>query len=339
MTDEVPEDQKFDVPEPPVGIGGGFLTDYWEYREPLPKIKGVEVWWYFLQRGVKTVIALPSSSLIAIFTIAVSLFLLAGFLLVLQNIGRFLTDAGNTLYVTAYIKDSASEEAVTEFVRGLETSTQIRSVEYLSKKDALQIFREGLGSRSSLVDGLEEDNPLPASVDIVFRPDDLGFGGVENVVKRLRAQTMVVDEVVYGSEWVDKVQGVVKVFRLFGVVGILVVLAVIVFLISNTIKLVIYARRDEISIMQLVGASEAFVKIPFLIGGLFEGFVGSVLGLLILKAGFLLLNFELRNSTIFGVALPEAVFLNHWATLGIVFVGVGVGAVGSLFALGKFMNV
>lgn len=337
-SDGQPPDQKFDVPEPPAGIGTGFLTEYWQSRQPLPRIKGIQIWLYYLNRGVKTVSALPMSSMITILTIAVSLFLLAGFLLILQNVGKFLSEAGNTLYMTVYLSDQASEETVTNFVRELETNSLIRSVEYISKQRALEIFRSGLGSRAGFLDGLEEENPLPASVDIVLRPDDLGLTSAETVVKKLR-KVPVVEDVVYGTEWVDRMQGVVKVFRLFGIVGILVVLAVIVFLISNTIKLVIYARRDEVAIMQLVGASDGFVKIPFIVGGLIEGLIGSLAGLILLKLGILLVNYELSASTIFGIALPDIVFLNYFALTGIVLIGLVVGAVGSVFALGRFMNV
>ena len=158
------------------------------------------------------------------------------------------------------------------------------------------------------------------------------------MVAKLR-QVPVIDEVVYGSEWVERAQSIIKLFRLFGLACLLVTLAVIIFLISNTIKLVIYARRDEIAIMQLVGASDPYVKVPFIIGGALQGIIGSFIGLLLLRLAFLLLNFELRNSIVVGIALPEIAFLNFLAIVGVVLIGLVVGAVGSFFALGRFMNV
>jgi len=89
---------KINVPEPPVAIGSGFLSEYWSSREPLPTIQGPGIWWYYIQRGIRTVIALPTNGIIAVITIAISLFLLAGFLLILQNVGYLLHEAGNTRY-------------------------------------------------------------------------------------------------------------------------------------------------------------------------------------------------------------------------------------------------
>ena len=335
-----PENQQslINVHEPPVGIGSGFLTDYWQSREALPRIRGLEVVWYYLARGVQTLIALPMNSAITVLTIAVSLFLLAGFLLMLQNVGGVLADVGNALHLTVYFKEEADDKDVSNFIRRLEGNNQVRSVVYVGKDEALKIFREDLGEKAGILEGLEKDNPLPASVDVVLRPNTLGASGVEDVVKKLRS-VKVVDDVVFGGEWVDRMKAVLQVFNAFGMVSILVAMCVIVFLISNTIKLVIYSRRDEISIMQLVGASDNFVRIPFVLGGLFQGFVGSMIGLSLLKGCFLLLDYQIKNSKFFGIALPEIVFLNIPAAVGVVLFGVVVGAVGSFFALRKFMNV
>ncbi|MCB0323017.1 MAG: ABC transporter permease [Bdellovibrionales bacterium] len=329
---------RLSMPEPPPGIGTGFLTDYWQSQRSLPVMQGPEVLLYYLQQGMRTVLALPTSSVITVLTIAVSLFLLAGFLLVLQNVDRLLSEAGNTLYVTAYIKDTAEPEVVTQFVQQLENNPRVREVEYISKERALDLFREDLGPRSGFLEGLDQSNPLPASVDIVLQPEELDVEKIDGVLEGIRAQP-VVEELVYGSEWVDRMQRVIKIFRAFGMTSLLVALGIIVFLISNTIKLVIYARRDEIGIMQLVGASATFVRIPFVLGGLMQGLAGSALGLLLLKGGFTILNYEIRNSTIVGVALPDLVFLNVGAIILLTLVGLIVGAVGSLFALRKFMNV
>jgi len=338
MNDEGKRSQLFAVPEPPVGMGTGFLSDYWSSREPLPTIRGIEIWWYYIQRGVQTVLALPMSSIITVMTIAVSLFLLAGFLLILQNVGQLLNEAGNALSMTAYIKAEASEKEVTNFIRELETNSKVRSVSYTSKAQALETFRKDLGTHSSLLDGLEQNNPLPASVDVTLRPEIMANISPEEIASQLR-RVAVVEDVVFGSEWADKMAGVVRIFRAFGLLTLLIAMAIIVFLISNTIKLVIYARREEITIMKLVGASDGFVKIPFIIGGLIQGLIGSAIGLSLVKLGALALNYQLQGSQVLGVTIPSIAFLHWWAAAGLVILGLAVGAIGSFFALGKFINV
>ncbi len=333
-----PDDQKFSVPEPPPGIGSGFLTEYWTQEEPLPRMKGWEVIWYFIQRGIQTVLALPMSNTITIMTIAISLFILAGFLLGVQNIGRFMSSAGGTFYVTAYLRDGVTEKDLAEFTRELEGNSRVRAVEYVSKDKALELFRRDLGARSDFVDGLEKDNPLPASVDIVLHPDELGIDSVNSMIEQLR-RNRAVEEVVFGNEWVEKIQGILQVFRFIGAIGLIVVMVIVISLIANTIKLVFYARRDEIGIMQLVGASEWFVKTPFIIGGLLQGLVGSVLGILFLRVGFSMLGYQLQNVSVLGIVVPELAFLS-WATIfAVVLLGLLIGGLGSLFSVGKFMKI
>lgn len=329
---------KVAIPEPDVAMAGGFLSELWTIDEELPKLQGWELYWYYLKEGFQSVLALPLSSTITVLTIAVSVFLLSGFLFVLQNVDRVLSEAGTTLYVTAYIKEDAPQAVIDSYLRKLETNPLIANADFISKEDALRGFKDQLGSRSGFLEGLEEDNPLPRSVDIELRPEAKRLEDVEATVSAIKSEK-IIEEVVYGSQWVEQLQGVLKVFRLFGVVSLLVVLVIIMFLIANTIKLVIYARKDEISIMQLVGASDMFVKVPFILGGLIQGASGSALALFFLWVSTSILSMKLQNSHLFGIAVPELAFLGPSAVIGVLLVGIVVGAVGSFFALGRFMNV
>lgn len=324
--------------EPPSGIASGVLTEIWNSPKPIPRIRGVEMWFSYLQRGVYNVLQLPMSSIITVVTMALSLFMLAGLLLTLQNVESFLSAAGTSLSLTAYIKNDADPALVKDALRAVENHRRVRSAVFVSQAEALQNFRRDLGSRNAFLEGLELNNPLPSSIDILLRPDDEGLPGLERFAVWLRSQK-VVDEVVYGSEWVDKMQGVMRIFRIVSLISLLLAMSVVVFLISNTIKLVIYARRAEIGIMQLVGASESFIRIPFVISGVLQGVAGSVIAITALKIGFSLINLQLKSSTIFGVALPRLEFLTMPVIGGLVLVGLIVGAIGSFFALGRFLNV
>src|SRR5262249_38478803 len=156
----------------------------------------------YLQRGFFTVLALPMSSLITVLSIAISLFLLAGFLLILQNVDHFLSEAGTTLNLTAYLKDGSTQDKIADLIRELEGNSRVRAVHYVSKEEALSVFKKDLGERSNVLQGLDEKNPLPASIDVVLRQEDLGIDNLERLVSQLRANPLI-DEVVYGSEWVQ----------------------------------------------------------------------------------------------------------------------------------------
>ena len=333
---EVPH--KVHVPEPPVSFGSTFLNDYWNSKDPLPSLSPLELVGYFLLRGFHTITALPGSSVITVLTIAVSLFLLAGFMLTLQNVSVLLNAVGTSTQVTAYFREDATESTIMDLVRSLESDTRIRAAEYVSKERALELFKESLGSRGSILQGLDKHNPLPRSVDILLRQSTSGERGLQSFVAELHSNPLLSD-VVYGSEWVEQIQGVINIVKGFGYFSTAIIVVVVLFLISNTIKLVIYSRRDEISIMQLVGASASYIRIPFVLGGLFQGLVGSVLGIGLLWCAHVLLVSQLSGISIMGFLLSEPVFLSASNVGLLIFLGMLVGACGSFLALGKFMHV
>ena len=329
---------RFSVPEPSPGIQGGVLSALWNQQGKPSRMSKAEWWYYYLYQGARTLGALPGSNALTILTIVLSLVLFFGFVLVFRNVGSVLMEAGGTFYITAYIADEAEEQQVNDFIVEIEKSKRVRSVKYLSKGKALELFRDELGPRSGFLKGLGDSNPLPASIDVVLHQDELGVGGVDRFVAKMR-KNPVVAEVVHGSEWVGRAQSIAKTIRFFGVVGILAVFSIVVFLMANTIKLVIYARREEIGIMKLVGATETFVRIPFFLSGLFQGFIGAFGSLLILRLLFAIIRHEIEGSSIFGVAFPHLEFLGVFGVSSVFLLGMTVGGLGSLFALQRFMDV
>ncbi len=319
------------------GMGREFLSDLWRTTDSLPRIKGFEIIWYYMQRGFQTIASLPMSNSITIATIAVSLFLFGGTLLGLQNVDATIAGAGNALDITAYLKDSSKKESITKFRKALRTNPHVAHINFISKEKALELFKNDLGSRSGFLDGLENDNPLPASLEITLRSHQSSKGDVEKLIKYIESRP-IVDQVVYGSVWVDKARNALRIFRFIGVVILLIVMGIVIFLITNTIKIVIHSRQDEIEVMQLVGASDNFVRVPFILGGLFQGLIGSAIGLGMLQLGFSFLNYQLQNSVIFGIALPHLFLLDIPLVAAILVLGMFIGSVGSFLALGKFMN-
>lgn len=331
-------DSRFRVPQPKIEVGRGFLTEYWKDEKPLPRIEGIGLPVYYLEQGIRHLLALPTSSVVTVLTIAVSLFLLSGFLVTMKNIDKLITNAGSTLDMTVYVKDSAGEKEVKTFVEELRANASFVSVQFFTKDEALAQFRKELGGHQVILEGLDQGNPLPASIQLVLREDELGIGQIETVVQKLRANA-VTEEVIYGSEWVKRIHRVIGFFRNIGFVGLLVILGIVMFLIANTIKLVIYARRQEIAIMKLVGSSDNFIRIPFIIGGVIQGLLGTIIGVMCLTVAFWLVNYQFAQASLFGSTFPELIFLGSGSLFVILFVGVAVGAIGSLFALRQFLDV
>ena len=205
----------------------------------------------------------------------------------------------------------------------------------MPKKQAFIDLKRALGREASVLEGLPR-NPLPASIEVAFHPSGGEKPDPEKLRKKLEAFTGVA-EVQYSEEWLNRFEGLMKVFRLAGlIIGGLLGLGVL-FIVTNTIKLTIYSRQEEIEIMKLVGATDWFVKTPFLLEGSMQGIVSGMLSVLVLYSGYLILS--VKKADIFGFALLDFVFIPNSYTLTIFVVSVALGLLGSFIALGRFFRL
>ncbi|MBW2365835.1 MAG: ABC transporter permease, partial [Deltaproteobacteria bacterium] len=155
---------------------------------------------------------------------------------------------------------------------------------FISKKDALDTLKKEMARQSSILSDLKE-NPLPDAFEIRMISSSQSWEKVETLSKKIESLPSV-EEVEYGKRWLSRFENIFNLFRLAGFsLGAIFVMATIL-IISNTIRLVLYARREELEIMRLVGASNAFIKIPFYIEGIIIGILGGIVGLTILFAAF-----------------------------------------------------
>ena len=186
--------------------------------------------------------------------------LLGSFLLLSVNINKWLSDWGESLSMSVYLEDGISDnvkERVKIALSGLE-GAEIKP--YISKDQALVNLKNSLGDHSGLLEGLD-NNPLPASYEIIFH--ESGENKINPVKVKSDLEKMEgVDDVQYSEQWIERFSGIMNVFRIVGfVIGGFLCTAVL-FITTNTIKLTIYSRRDEIEIYKLVGATDWFVKLP-----------------------------------------------------------------------------
>jgi cell division transport system permease protein len=193
-----------------------------------------------------------------------------------------------------------------------------------------------MGSESDFLDGLDGSNPLPGSVELKLKSD---HREEDRLVRLKLDRRSYVTDVIAGSEWIEHTQGVLNVLRFLGVAISLILLFVMVFLISNTIRLVVLSREREIEIMRLVGATKEFVQVPYILGGALQGFLGSMIGLMLLSGIYLVLNSEFVQIREVMAALPELKYLNRFIIIFLVFGGTVVGGLGSYFATRKLVDV
>jgi len=281
--------------------------------------------------ALRGLVASPVTTTVAVVTIGVSLVLVGAFALLAWNMEELLRGVGDELRVTAYLEEGVSPERQRELATTAATVEGVAEVRIVSKEEALERFRQGVGRGGAFLEGLDE-NPLPASLEIVLEPASRSAEGMRVAVGSL-AGLPGIDDVVSGQEWVEGYLRAIALVRGVGIgLGVILALAALL-IVANTIRLAVLARRDELEILALVGASRTFVATPFLLEGAAQGAVGGLLALAVLAALFRLVLPEVQ----FGLELVlggiEPRFFAAGEAAGLVAAGSGLGLAGSLAAL------
>lgn len=272
-------------------------------------------------------------SSITIGIISICLFLVGGYLLVTHNLQGVFETWKNQVTVTIYLRDGFPEEDILAFQDRLSSLPEVHSVTYTSKAEALEEFSAMLGDDRNLIDGLDR-NPLPASLRITPRDPYRKLEGVKTILTAIGDDPLVQD-IQYGQDWLDRLD---RLFYLldFGalVLGLALSLAA-VFIISNTIKITVMARKDELEIMRFVGATESFIRLPFLVEGVIQGMAGAILSLGLLAGVHTLLATRLDQPLLKILNIESIAFLPMEAIVGILLGGMILGGLGSLASVGK----
>jgi cell division transport system permease protein len=223
----------------------------------------------------------PGVNVLALATLTSALFLAGLAMLLISNVAQRVQLLREDIRVQVYLKDEISAEQRRALFDELAAFDGVARVDYLDKQDALRRYRGWAGDMTELIEELEL-NPLPASFEVVLQP---GLGG-EQIGERIArnfSETAGVDDVRFNRGLVRRLEALLRLARIGGTgLGMLIFTAV-VFVMASVLRLAVYARRDEIEIMQLVGATQAFVRGPFLVAGLAHGLVSSVLALLLVE--------------------------------------------------------
>lgn len=286
---------------------------------------------YFGRTAWRGLAASPVTSSIAVGTIGISLVLVGAFALTLRNMEELLERFGDDLRVTAYLSEGLTTGERARLVELVGTVEGVESVRLVSKDEAMQRFREGVGRGAALLDGLGE-NPLPASLEIMMVPERRSPAGMAVVVEALTGLAGI-DSLASGQDWVEGYLRFVALIRGLAIgLGAILVLATLL-IVANTIRLAVYSRRDELEILSLVGASRPFVSTPFLLEGILQGGIGGTLALLLLFALFRLVlpGFEFGLELVLGGAAPR--FFTGGEALWLVGGGASLGLLGSGAAL------
>ncbi len=291
---------------------------------------------YFTGRALTNIRQNIFVNVVTVGTITLALLIVSLFMLLFVNLENAAENWSEKVQVTIYFDKELTPQEQTDIKNRITVLPATSKVNWVSRDEALKRFKGRLKGQETLLEGIRPE-VLPTSFEISLKKANRSSEDIELYVGRLKGIPGI-GEIQYGEEWVRRFNTFLTFMRIIGLlVGGFLVLAV-VFIVSNTIQLTIYARRDELEIMSLVGATRMFIKIPFLIEGLLQGIAGGVIALLLLLSIHLLFLHNAGNFLTFNPATAGLSFLPSSYIAGLLLAGALLGFVGSLAALRRFIN-
>ncbi|WP_294157373.1 permease-like cell division protein FtsX [uncultured Selenomonas sp.] len=288
---------------------------------------------YFVQEVLRSLKRNNWMSFASIGTVAVSLFVLGVFLLLVLNMNRMASSLESQVQISVYLEDGLKEADRKDIASDIEALQGIESITYVDKDEAKERLEERLGDQRYLLDALGDKNPLPDSFEVVVKSPDL----VETAATAI-ARMDGVEEAKYGQDVIEHLFAITRLIRIFGLVLMLLLAGATLFIISNTIRLTVFARRKEIAIMKYVGATDWFIRWPFLMEGMVLGFVGGIIAAIALRSFYAAMAAKITDTLTFFPLMPQYPFMNY-ITVALLLAGMAIGALGSAVSLKRFLKV
>lgn len=292
---------------------------------------------HFIEEALNNIRRNAFVTVITVGTIALSFLIFGVFLIIFSNLKDITSSWQEQIQIVAYLKEGLSSTDIASLEEKIRAEREVSSVQFVSKDKALSEFKKDLANQTGLLEGLGE-NPLPAYFEVKIKKTYQDSVAVSSLAERFK-KIKGIEDVQYGQEWVENLSSFLDLMVIAGlVVGGLVSLAVIL-IVSNTVKLTVYARAEDIEIMKLIGATDWFVKIPFLIEGMVIGLVGVFLSIALLFGIYQLLMQKLSLTA--GILLGKfSIAFLSWPDITILLLaGMLLGLFGSFVSVGRFLKV
>lgn len=272
-------------------------------------------------------------TLASIFTVVLSLFILGFFSIVILNLNKMADTLESQVQISVYLKDDLSQEEIDETKETLSKIEGLQDIKFTTREEAMENFKERLGDQQFLLDALDDTNPLPDSFSLtVTSPQQV------KTIADTAAALDSVESASYSQDIINHLFNLTHLIRLIGVALIILLTGAAIFIISNTIRLTVFARRKEIAIMKYVGATDWFIRWPFLLEGICLGFIGGGLATIFLYIVYNQVTQEIYEAMAFFPLIPQHPFIDY-ISLAILVAGIIIGALGSTISLKRFLKV
>ena len=299
---------------------------------------------YFFRESLQGFVRNLSTALGSIITIFLSLLIIGVFLVLGFMLNNLIGSVESEVTITAYVADDAPEVDIDRVMGDIRNMEDVSTVSFTTKEQALENFSNSMTSNPEIIEQLDGTNPLPASIDVELTDPQ----AVETVAAAIEANQTYVqicedpaipgDSIKYGQGTVERLFQLTNYVRYIGIALIVLLIFIALVFINNTIRLAILARRKEIAIMRLVGASNGFIRGPFLMEGAIHALIGSLLAVVVIQLLRMLVIPQIESAIQFlDFSISDILYL---ATYGIL-IGAGllIGLLGSAIAMRRYLKV
>ena len=288
----------------------------------------------YYRRAIQDLISNRFLNSVTVVTISLSILIVSAFALFLANVGDLVNVWRRGVRMMVYLQPDLQRDRIPGLRTEIQSMYGVAETTFIPREEALRRLRERMQRQSSIMAGLDH-NPLPDAFEVRMIPTTQTEEKMENLANALE-QLPEVEEVEYGQQWIGRLTSVFNLFRLAGsALGALFFMAA-VFIVANTIRLLIYARREEVEIMRLVGATDGFIKAPFYIEGMILGALGGLIGLGSLFLMYVVLSSNVEDSLTGGSFSLR--FLPLEMVAAIMLSSIFVGWFGCYLSLKQFMK-
>ncbi len=289
----------------------------------------------FFQKAVHDIRTNRFLNAVTIITMALSVLIVSAFTLFIVNAGDMMRYWEKGVQLMAYLEPDIQASVYLEIKDELQSIPGVAKARFISRMEALNQLKTQMKRQSSILNGLDK-NPLPDAFEIHMATAARNLEQMEALANRIESVEGVT-EVEYGQQWLGRFLDIFNLLRLAGyaIGGIFFMAAV--FIVANTIRLMLYSRQEEIEIMRLVGATDGFIKAPFYIEGLIQGACGGIIGVAVLFLAYFLVVSSIQQD--FSSNLLTIRFLSPGTFLSIILCSMFVGWLGCCLSLKQFLKV
>lgn len=289
---------------------------------------------YFISQAIRSFIRNGLMSVTSIFTVLCCMLILGLFLVISINVNHIANQVEDQCQIQAFVDETVSEKKLNQIKIELEALENVEKAELFTKEDSLEYMREMFAENADVLDGLEDDNPFRDSYKVFLKDLSLATGTMEQIktvtgIADVRNEQAMMDNVLNVTRTVKNLS-----FWIMMILGL-----VSIFIISNTIKLAVYARRKEINVMKFVGATNWFIRWPFVFEGIIIGVIGALVAFALISWGYVVALGWISGFNLDMFTLKT--YNDIWWMLLVCFVGIGafIGAAGSGLSIRKHLDV